>query len=130
MRSFLFILSLALFALVSLANAAPLTASELSVRAAKLEALVQKNGGKVEKRNPLLLKTKLALEELIALKARRESKLDNNPHDCGIGRIVCPVSYNGIGHPICDFGHCKLKCPRGLKMILSHANPEFPSFCA
>ncbi|GAA5961969.1 hypothetical protein JCM3765_007178 [Sporobolomyces pararoseus] len=118
----------ALIALVAISHAAPLTSEQLATRSTKIEALRSKL---IEKR--LFAKEKAHLAADIAafkvVEKWRGTKHDNNPQDCGFGRIVCPVSYNGIGHPICDFGNCKLQCPRGLRQFFSR-HPEFPSFCA
>ncbi|GAA6017084.1 hypothetical protein JCM11491_003250 [Sporobolomyces phaffii] len=118
----------ALFALLTLTTAAPLTSEELATRSTKLDALRAKL---VEKR--LFAHEKAHLAADIAaykiVEKWRGTKKDNNPEDCGFGRIVCPVSYNGIGHPVCNYGACKLECPLGLRIFFSR-HPEFPSFCA
>ncbi|GAA5940029.1 hypothetical protein JCM3775_003257 [Rhodotorula graminis] len=55
--------------------------------------------------------------------------LDFDPKNCGRPFFECPASYNGVGTPHCDYGHCKLRCPPGWNQFLSH-HPELPNFCA
>ncbi|GAA5905023.1 hypothetical protein JCM8208_007662 [Rhodotorula glutinis] len=55
--------------------------------------------------------------------------LDFDPKNCGRPFFECPASYNGVGTPHCDYGHCKLRCPPGWTNFLSH-HPELPNFCA
>merc|ERR1712093_590186 len=35
--------------------------------------------------------------------------LDFDPKNCGKPFFECPTSYNGVGEPMCDYGHCKLR---------------------
>ncbi|GAA5844075.1 hypothetical protein JCM3766R1_004511 [Sporobolomyces carnicolor] len=113
---------------VATVNAAPLTAEELAIRSTKLDALRRNKEAVIEKRLFAHEKAHLAAD-LAAYKIGRGTKHDNNPRDCGFGRVVCPASYNGIGLARCDFGNCKLECPRGLRLFFSR-HPELPSFCA
>ncbi|GAA6062489.1 hypothetical protein JCM10212_001862 [Sporobolomyces blumeae] len=124
---FLVALLVALVALVSVSSAAPLTASELKTRSAKVDQIRQRLEELKEQRGPPAWNKNA--HEHANQHAGRGTKQDNNPQDCGFGRITCPVSYNGLGRPVCDFGNCKLECPRGLRQFFSR-HPEFPSFCA
>merc|ERR1712093_176116 len=55
--------------------------------------------------------------------------LDFDPKNCGKPFFECPTSYNGVGEPMCDYGHCKLRCPPGWIQFLSR-HPELPNYCA
>ncbi|GAA5912368.1 uncharacterized protein JCM6883_005646 [Sporobolomyces salmoneus] len=144
----------ALLAFIALSStAAPLTSEQLATRSEKIQALRQK----LEDKRPGPPAGKGPIGGPPGLKGqgppglankgpggpgkgpkekgpkekgpKRGGKEDNDPLDCGFGRITCPVSYNGLGKPVCNFGACKLECPRGLRQFFSR-HEEFPSFCA